>query len=159
MSSLLLGVGNILLTDEAIGVRVVEEFERRYHSDQLTVLDGGTAGMELLDDIANKDLVLIVDAVKHPSPAGTIVTLYDDEVPKFFNQKISPHQLGLSDLLSALYMIDQSPKKLVVVGIVPQEIEPHVGLTPLIAGQMDTLVAKVLEELQKQSIEVQAKCA
>lgn len=64
MRILVLGVGNILLTDEAIGVRIVEALEQRYIlPDYVEILDGGTAGMELLGDMANRDHLIIADAI------------------------------------------------------------------------------------------------
>lgn len=103
MRILVLGVGNILLTDEAIGVRIVEALEQRYIlPDYVEILDGGTAGMELLGDMANRDHLIIADAiVSKKSAPGTMMILRDEEVPALFTNKISPHQLGTADVLSA----------------------------------------------------------
>lgn len=111
MRILVLGVGNVLLTDEAIGVRIVEALEQRYElPDYVEVLDGGTAGMELLEMMADRDHLIIADAVvsKKRTP-GTIMILRDEEVPTLFTNKISPHQLGLADVLSALRFTGNSP--------------------------------------------------
>ena len=96
MRILVLGVGNILLTDEAIGVRIVEALEQRYIlPDYVEILDGGTAGMELLGDMANRDHLIIADAIVSKKNApGTMMILRDEEVPALFTNKISPHQLG-----------------------------------------------------------------
>ena len=77
MRILVLGVGNILLTDEAIGVRIVEALEQRYIlPDYVEILDGGTAGMELLGDMANRDHLIIADAiVSKKSAPGTMMIL------------------------------------------------------------------------------------
>lgn len=82
MRILVLGVGNILLTDEAIGVRIVEALEQRYTlPDFVEILDGGTAGMELLGDMANRDHLIIADAIVSKKNApGTIMVLRDDVV-------------------------------------------------------------------------------
>ncbi len=95
MRILVLGVGNILLTDEAIGVRIVEALEQRYIlPDYVEILDGGTAGMELLGDMANRDHLIIADAiVSKKNTPGTMMILRDEEVPALFTNKISPHQL------------------------------------------------------------------
>ena len=89
MRILVLGVGNILLTDEAIGVRIVEALEQRYIlPDYVEILDGGTAGMELLGDMANRDHLIIADAiVSKKSAPGTMMILRDEEVPALFNQQ------------------------------------------------------------------------
>ncbi len=157
---LLLGVGNILLHDEGVGVRVVEEFARRHPelagSDGdavIDVIDGGTAGMELLDDIADRPLVVIVDAMKSgDSPPGTIRWLARDEVPLFFARKLSPHQLGLSDLLSALVMTGEFPERIFLLGIVPESIEPGIGLTETIAGKMKELQNRLEVFLREENI-------
>ncbi|MDU7506316.1 MAG: hydrogenase maturation protease, partial [Clostridia bacterium] len=98
MRILVLGVGNILLSDEGIGVRVIEALEQRYVMPEgVEVLDGGTAGMELLEAMANRTHLIIVDAiVSRKSEPGALLILRDEEVPVLFNNKISPHQLGLS---------------------------------------------------------------
>ncbi len=95
MRILVLGVGNILLTDEAIGVRIVEALEQRYTlPDFVEILDGGTAGMELLGDMASRDHLIIADAIVSKKNApGTIMVLRDDEVPALFTNKISPISL------------------------------------------------------------------
>ena len=120
MRILVLGVGNILLTDEAIGVRIVEALEQRYIlPDYVEILDGGT-GMELLGDMANRDHLIIADAIVSKKNApGTILILRMKKFRRCFN-KISPHQLGLADVLSALRFTGEFPKKLTLVGVIPE---------------------------------------
>jgi hydrogenase maturation protease len=148
MSILVLGVGNILLSDEGIGVRVVEELERRYQfSDNVEVVDGGTAGMELLGTVASRDHVIIVDAVKTGDPAGTSVVLRNKNVPAFFREKISPHQLGISDLLAALSLTDEQPKGLSLIGMVPVSLATSIDLSPEIQAKVDEMLELVVAEL------------
>ncbi|MGL4459632.1 MAG: HyaD/HybD family hydrogenase maturation endopeptidase, partial [Plesiomonas shigelloides] len=109
---LVLGIGNLLLSDEAIGVRAVEALEQRFHlPPQVDVLDGGTCGMALIGDMADREHLIIADAVLTGDAPGTVVTLRDEEVPTLFSRKISPHQLGLSDVLSALKLTDEFPQR------------------------------------------------
>ncbi|NHK47120.1 HyaD/HybD family hydrogenase maturation endopeptidase [Salmonella enterica] len=151
MRILVLGVGNILLTDEAIGVRIVEALEQRY---TLPDLDGGTAGMELLGDMANRDHLIIADAIVSKKNApGTIMVLRDDEVPALFTNKISPHQLGLADVLSALRFTGEFPKKLTLVGVIPQSLEPHIGLTPTVEAMIEPALEQVLAALRESGVE------
>lgn len=150
MSVLVLGIGNILLGDEGIGVRVVEALEARYDlPDAVQVVDGGTAGMGLLDLIAGRDHVIIVDAVKTGAEPGTIVRLEGDAIPVGFRQRISPHSLGLGDVLAVLTMLDQAPEELVVIGIEPADLDFGVGLSPQIEAQLDPLVDAVIGELSR----------
>lgn len=154
MSILVLGVGNILLTDEGIGVRVIEALEQRYALPEgVEVLDGGTAGMELLDTMANRTHLIIVDAVvSRKSEPGALLILRDDEVPTLFNNKISPHQLGLSDVLSALRFTDEFPGSITLVGIIPESLEPHIGLTPVVQASLEPALAAVLSALQSAGV-------
>ena len=150
MRILVLGVGNILLTDEAIGVRIVEALEQRYIlPDYVEILDGGTAGMELL-----RDHLIIADAiVSKKSAPGTMMILRDEEVPALFTNKISPHQLGLADVLSALRFTGEFPKKLTLVGVIPESLEPHIGLTPTVEAMIEPALEQVLAALRESGVE------
>ncbi len=95
MNTLILGVGNLLLSDEAVGVRIVEALGREYRfAPGIELLDGGTAGMELLEAMASRDHIILVDAVRSGNPPGTVVTLKDEEIPTLFGRKISPPSAG-----------------------------------------------------------------
>ena len=99
MKPLILGVGNILLGDEGVGVRIVQALENRSEIlPHFDVVDGGTCGMELLDEMANREHIIIIDAVLANKQPGEIIVLHDEQVPVFFSRKISPHQLGICDV-------------------------------------------------------------
>ena len=145
--TLVLGVGNILLEDEGVGVRVVEELRANYRIPAgVEVLDGGTSGMDLLGTLCDREHVVIVDAVRIDEPPGTIVRLVDDEVKRFFRAKISPHQLGISDLLAATTLMGRAPRALTLLGIAPLRMEGGVELSPLIAERVRDLVALVIDQ-------------
>ncbi|MGL5041277.1 MAG: HyaD/HybD family hydrogenase maturation endopeptidase [Aeromonas sp.] len=145
MNTLILGVGNLLLSDEAIGVRIVESLGREYRfAPGIELLDGGTAGMELMEAMASRDHLILVDAVRSGHAPGTVVTLNGDEIPTLFGRKISPHQLGLADVLSALYMTGESPARLTLIGVEPLSLEPRIGLTPVVAEAMAEAKGRIL---------------
>jgi hydrogenase maturation protease len=121
---LVLGAGNILLSDEGIGVRVVEALQQRYQAPEgVEILDGGTCGINLLDVIAGRDHLILVDAVDTGSPPGTVVRLVDDEIPAVFRTKSSPHQLSLQDVLALLRLLDASPAHVTVIGVQPASLD------------------------------------
>lgn len=145
MRILVLGVGNILLTDEAIGVRIVEALEQRYTlPDFVEILDGGTAGMELLGDMANRDHLIIADAIVSKKNApGTIMVLRDDEVPALFTNKISPSAwTGRRIVGPPLYR--RVSEETDPVGVIPQSLEPHIGLTPTVEAMIEPALEQVL---------------
>ncbi len=149
MSILVLGVGNVLLTDEGIGVRTVETLLEEYQfSDNVEVVDGGTAGMELLEIIANKEHVILIDAVNTGADVGSIVTLVDEEVPALFRSRISPHQLGISDLLGVMALTGETPKHFTLFGVVPFSMATGVELSPEMLPLKSILVANVVDKLE-----------
>lgn len=121
--AVLLGVGNTLLTDEGVGVRLIEQLQAGYEIPAvLEVIDGGTAAMELLEDLENLDLLVIADCVRVGKPPASVVVLKGDEVPAFFRARISPHQVGLSDVLATLEITERAPRNVVVIGVQPFDI-------------------------------------
>ncbi|MBP1521130.1 HyaD/HybD family hydrogenase maturation endopeptidase [Salmonella enterica subsp. enterica serovar Worthington] len=154
MRILVLGVGNILLTDEAIGVRIVEALEQRYTlPDFVEILDGGTAGMELLGDMANRDHLIIADAIVSKKNApGTIMVLRDDEVPALFTNKISPSAwTGRRIVGPPLYR--RVSEETDPVGVIPQSLEPHIGLTPTVEAMIEPALEQVLAALRESGVE------
>lgn len=155
MRILVLGVGNVLLSDEALGIRIVEAFETRYClPEEVEVLDGGTSGMELMEAMANRDHLIVADAVITGEVPGSITVLHDDEIPAFFSRKVSPHQLGLSDVLMALKLTGEFPRRLTLVGVVPFSLAPGIGLTPLIAGTITPALEHVVAALAENNVMV-----
>ena len=149
MKILVLGVGNVLLTDEGIGVRALNELERRYtFPANVELLDGGTAGIELLRHIRKRDYLIIIDAMKCSQEPGTVVRVEGNDVPAAFRTRISPHQLGLSDLLAAAMLTDELPKKLVLFGVEPESIDIGLDLTDTVEESVDKLIGAVADELR-----------
>lgn len=145
---LVLGAGNILLSDEGIGVRVVEALQQRYQVPEgVEILDGGTCGMDLLDVIAGRDHLILVDAVDTGSPPGTVVRLEGNQIPAVFRTKSSPHQLGLQDVLALLLLLDSAPAHVTVIGVQPASLDIGLELTPPIAARFDDMVEMVAGEL------------
>lgn len=145
---LVLGIGNVLLGDEGAGVRVIEELEKRYRfPEAVRLLDGGTSGMELLNDLAVCDHLIVCDCVRLGQPPGTVVRLDDEEVPAMFRNKLSPHQLGLSDVLATAQLTGEGPDRVTLFGIEPEEMETGMNLTATVAAQIGRVADLVVAEL------------
>lgn len=150
MSALILGVGNILLGDEGIGIRVVEELENRYvFPEEVTVLDGGTSGIELLRYIEGRDLLIVIDAMRAGLAPGTVFRVEDEDVPKRFMSRISPHQIGLSDLLAVGILSDQIPRRMVLFGIEPECLATGITLSASVNATVDKIIDAILSELHE----------
>lgn len=148
MRIVVLGVGNILLTDEGVGVRVVERLQAGYRlPPEVELIDGGTCGMEMLEQLENLDALIVVDCVRCGRPPATPVLLKGEDVPVFFKTKLSPHQVGLSDVLASLEFTGRAPKRTAIVGMQPVSMALGMELSPEVETRMPELVAMTLAEL------------
>ncbi|MGB6063406.1 MAG: HyaD/HybD family hydrogenase maturation endopeptidase [Desulfomonilaceae bacterium] len=154
-----LGVGNILLRDEGVGVRVVEELQRRYLlPEQVQVIDGGTQGLWLMSTIQQADRLIVVDAVLGRDEPGTLYRLVGEDLPKGLRAKQSAHDSDLVEALNLCSLLDAAPKSVVVVGVEPENIQPFgLELTETVAARVDELVLRVVDELKILGIEPQKK--
>jgi hydrogenase maturation protease len=145
---LIIGMGNVLMQDEGVGVRAIEELENRYLIPEgVTLMDGGTTGMELFEPIRNCDRLIVADAVNTGAPYGSLVRIANQEIPAFFQTKLSNHQLGLSDLLALLTLKDAVPEHVAIIGMVPHSLENRLGLTAEAAAGLARMVEMLVAEL------------
>ncbi len=150
MKILVLGLGNILLHDEGIGVRVIERLRTAYTwPDNVIVLDGGTLGLDLLAYLEEATRVIVVDAVNAGKEPGTLIRLVNDEIPAFLGPKVSPHQVGLQDLLALARLRGHFPEEVILWGVQTASLEPSLDLSPAVAAQIEPLCARVMDELAR----------
>ena len=146
---LVLGVGNMLLADEGTGPRVVEELYRGYMiPDSLEVIDGGTMGMDLLPYIEGRSHLIVIDAVDTGTgKPGHTVRLDLEDPPSFFRTMVSPHQLGLAEVLGVAAMTECMPPNIIVIGVEPASLETSLDLSPEVEARIPELVDMVRNEL------------
>jgi len=144
----ILGVGNLLLTDEGVGIRVVEALQERYEfPENVKVVDGGTLGMNLLGIISEADFLIVVDAVRYGGEPGTLYRLAGEAIPKRIRAKNSLHQVDLLEALTCCQALEKVPET-VILGVEPEDITTlGVELTPAISARVESLVNAVLQEL------------
>lgn len=148
MRVVVLGIGNSLMSDEGVGVHALAALEQRYEfADDVDLVDGGTTGMELLPDLEDADHLIVVDAVRVGKPPASVVRMSDEEVPAFFKTKLSPHQIGLSDVLAALRFSGREPGRVVLIGVQPVSMDLNMSLTPEVAARLDEVIGLVVAEL------------
>jgi len=149
VTTLVLGVGNLLMSDEGVGVHVIKRLVENYKlPEEVQVLDGGTLGMDLLYYLEGAENLILIDAVETRKDPGTLVRLEGDDVPAFLSMKMSPHQIGVPDMLAAAKLKDVFPKRLVLWGIQPELLEIGLDLSPIVAAKVDTILQQVLEQLE-----------
>ena len=144
---LILGLGNVLLRDDGVGAAAVARLIAEYDApDSVSVLDGGTLGLALLPYVEDATSVILVDAVKTDAPSGTLVRLDRDDVGPAVATRLSPHQIGVADLLDGAQWHDRYPSRVVLLGIVPESLDLELGLSPPVAAALPALVECVVEE-------------
>ena len=156
--TLVLGLGNILLQDDGIGIRVVNRLMERYAlPDDVQALDGGVRGLALMPHLEGVERLLIIDAVKCGKPPGTLVRLAGDEISTALGPKLSPHQEGLADLLWVAKVVGPCPEEIVLWGVEPATLDTGLDMSPPVAAQLDALVHRALDELARWGVLVEAK--
>jgi len=119
-STLVLGVGNFLLSDEGVGIHVAHQLQNMPLTSDVEVIDGGTGGFELITHLEGRKKVIIVDAVRTDDEPGTVYRFTPEDIAPHRQDSFSVHQLSLHELFSFVQKM-MSPPEVVVYGVVPQE--------------------------------------
>jgi hydrogenase maturation protease len=155
---LVLGLGNCLIEDEGVGIAALEYLRQHYClPDDVELLDGGTSGMGLLDDLRSRKQVIVLDAVRTGHQPGELVVLTNEQVPAFFRSKISPHQLALSDVLAVLTLTHEQPENIAVIGVEPVSLKTRIGLSKMVKQQLKPMVEQVIRQLNASGYSVMEK--
>ena len=139
-----LGIGNPIMTDDGVGIAILEQLQRigpppgDYAGTELCYVDGGTSGMEILPDIEDADFLLVLDALAGLGESGEVHTFIGDQIPRLLQAKLSPHQVGLLDLLSVARLQGYEPTRIAVIGVVVEDTSLHVGLTESVSAAVMT---------------------
>jgi hydrogenase maturation protease len=156
-SVLVLGIGNLVMSDDGVGVVVAQQLQQRFRfPDTVEVLDGGTLGLDLLPKLEHITHLIMIDAVETGEKPGTCVRLSGEELPIALQTKVSPHQMGLKDLLAVSELMGHSPKEMVLIGVQPGSIDMAVGLTAEVEAVLEKLISNILHELDNFGIMVTA---
>ena len=146
---LILGLGNVLLNDEGIGVKVIEALESEKLPDNVDILDGGTGGFVLLSLFQDYNIIIIIDATLSDEPPGTIKVLK----PKFasdFPKSLSTHELGMKDMIESAMLLEKVPELfLIAVTINPQQ-DMDMIVTPEIKSkipEIKSLISKMISDI------------
>ncbi len=147
---LVLGIGNILYTDEGFGVRVAEKLSSLYEfAENVSIMDGGVLGMNLLGVISEADRLIVVDAVKNNGNAGDMYRIEGEEIPLRMRAKNSLHQVDFLEALTMCQALDKVPET-VILGVEPGDIETlGLELTPVVQEKIDKMMNLVLAELDR----------
>jgi hydrogenase maturation protease len=149
-----LGLGNILLTDEGVGVHAINAIKERYtFSPEIEIIDGGTMGLDLLPIFQTQDKILIIDAVDFKKEPGHVGTIEGNKIPSVLNTKLSVHHIGLSDLLFTAKLTRTTPLEVYLVGIQPKSLDVGLDMTDEIRVKLDSMIDLVIQKLKEWNVE------
>lgn len=154
--TLVLGLGNVLMGDEGVGVHVVRALEGHQLPPGVECLDGGTGGFILLEPMQDADRIVMIDAAADGNPIGTVTRT----VPRFsrdYPPTLTAHDVGIKDLLDLFYMLDGGREvTLYAITIDPQQ-PITMSLSPAIASAADVAIHSILTELRSPELPVQER--
>lgn len=139
---LVIGLGNLLASDEGVGVHAVRRLQKVYATpENVELVDGGTLGFELLERIENCDALILIDAVNAGKVPGTIVILQDNEIPAYFEMKVSPHQQSFQEILAYGRARSTAPP-VTLLGIQPESTGTGIELSDLLHSRLPALITE-----------------
>lgn len=144
---MVMGVGNILLSDEGLGVRFLDELAKISLPENVELLEGGTAGLELVHLIQEVDFLIIVDAINAKDNPGALFRFQPEELRVFPEQyEVSFHQIGIIEVLAMADVLGKAPETL-IFGVQPKSFEWGMDLSPEIQAIFPRLIKFVLKEI------------
>ena len=144
---LILGIGNVLMGDEGVGVHAIKELEKETFPPNVTLLDGGTGGFHLLEYLQEYPRIIMIDATMDGKPAGTISLIK----PKFatdFPKSLSAHDIGLRDLIESTAVLGELPKMYLITVTIDSIQSMQMELSPEIEKQIPAVIERVKEVLE-----------
>jgi hydrogenase maturation protease len=158
MNIAVFGIGNILLSDDGVGVHAINRLREEYtFPDFVELIDGGTKGLDLLPLFENKDRILIADAANFKKEPGTIDIVEGDNIPSFLSKKLSVHQIGLPDTLFAAKLMDITPSEMCLIGIQPKSMDTGTELSEEVKVQFGSFLTTILRKLKEWGVEAAQK--
>lgn len=148
--TVILGVGNLLLSDEGVGVHVAEKMMKMDLPHGIEVIEGGTDGFGLIDIISEADRLVVVDAVKGGAKPGSIYKFNIEDVPdspKMY--KTSVHQVGILEVVHLSELITEKRPQTTVIGIEPESVEMGMELSATVGAVVPRVIELALEEAKR----------
>jgi hydrogenase maturation protease len=149
--TVVVGVGNILMGDEGVGVKAVRELEHEHLPEGVELFDGGTAFYALSGELSTCCTLIIVDAVQGEGPPGTVYRFRFEEIEEGAGRagmSFSLHDVGVIETLRLERLVHRIPEEIIFVGIEPERIELSMELSPVVEKKLPALVQAVLRELE-----------
>ncbi|HEY6838565.1 MAG TPA: HyaD/HybD family hydrogenase maturation endopeptidase [Geobacteraceae bacterium] len=161
MKTLIFGAGNLLLSDEGFGVHAIRYLEEHYDfPPDVELYDGGTLGIMVTHKLEEAERVYVLDVVDTAGEPGDILRYTKEDI--MLNRlpvKLSPHQIGIQEVLFLAEMRERCPREVTILGVIPLSLEAGSELTPVVRGRLEDVARFLVAELQAAGEEVRRKAA
>jgi len=148
--TLILGLGNRVMSDDSAGPVALDLLLEKYALPaNVDTLDGGTLGLELLTYMEGYGAIILIDCVMRGGNPGDLIEVDEEEIETVFERALSPHQMGIKDLVAVLRLQGRTPDKMVVVGVEGQSVLPGIELSPPVKASLQSLVERVVSVLER----------
>jgi len=144
---LILGIGNVLMGDEGVGVHSIKELEKESFPENVTLLDGGTGGFHLLEYLQSYPKIIMIDATMDGKPAGT-VSLIKPKFASDFPKSLSAHDIGLRDLIESTAVLGNLPEMFLITVTIDNIQSMQMELSPEIRETIPQVIDKVKQLLK-----------
>ena len=146
---LVMGVGNILMADEGIGVEIVNKMQALDLPDHVELLDGGTAGLDLMPYMKDKKKIIIIDCIDTEDPPGTVYRMTPLDLEEISTFTISSmHQIGLAETIQMSRLLGNNAD-VIIIGIAPKNFKKYsLEISPELEGVIDRVIEIVLQEIE-----------
>lgn len=148
---LILGIGNILLKDEGVGVHVVERLKNVNLPPDVEVMDGGVMGLDLLFYIEGRKKVIVIDTAKAGQPPGTLYRFTDNDLEEKKELLRTAHGVDFSDVINVSRSLGKKPDEVIFIGVEPEDMSEGLELSPRIKEQIPYIIELVMKEINKES--------
>lgn len=161
MKTLIFGAGNLILTDEGFGVHCIKYLEEHYiFPDDVELFDGGTLGIMVTHKFEEADRAYILDTVDMTGePGGVFRFEKEDIMLKRIPVKLSPHQIGIQEMLFISELRGGCPDNVSLVGVIPESLDPGNELSPILRKRLTEVTAMVVDELRSLGHDIRDKAA
>lgn len=148
---LILGLGNTLLSDDGVGVHVVNQLQQRFLDHQnIKCVEGGTLGLSLLPEMDDTKGIIAVDAAEIGQPPGTVQTFENEEMDaQMAGRKRTPHEVALADLMDTALLTGTRPNKRALIAIQPEDISWGDFPTPKVARAMAAAEQQIIALVER----------
>lgn len=145
---LIVGFGNILLSDEGLGVHAVGALQQRGLPEGVEAIDGGTSAIDILPYLEGVELLIIIDAVAGKEPPGTIYRMGLNDIKYELSPDMSLHDLNVPAVLKLCEALGRRPPKSLIIGMQPATLAEGLDLSPEVSAALPRLLDYVLEQVR-----------